>query len=125
MNTSMASAGADATRIILYGHARCPQVGPVKSILNGARAPFEYVNIRQDAAAAERVRQINNGNESVPTLIFPDGSTLTEPSVGQLRDSLARFGYQIRPTAWLTGNLPKIAIGLGIALAVARALGWF
>lgn len=122
----MSSTESVATRpIILYGHARCPQVGPVRRILSGANAPFEYVNIHQDGAAAERVRQINGGNESVPTLILPDGSTLTEPSVGQLRDSLARFGYRVRPTAWLVGNLPKIIIGLGVALALARALGWF
>ena len=124
----MSSIESDSTAtrpIILYGHARCPQVGPVRRILSGANVPFEYVNIHQDGAAAERVRQINAGNESVPTLIFPDGSTLTEPSVRQLRDSLARFGYRVRPTAWIAGNLPKIIIGLGVGLALARALGWF
>jgi mycoredoxin len=125
MQPSMPNGGAAAGPIILYGHASCPQVPPVKSILKGAAAPFEYVNIHQDAAAAERVRSINNGNESVPTLVFPDGSTLTEPSVGQLKARLAGFGYQVRPSAWLIGNLPKIIIVLGIGLAMARALGWF
>jgi hypothetical protein len=61
----------------------------------------------------------------VPTLVFPDGSTLTEPSVGQLKARLAGFGYQVRPTAWLIGNLPKIIIGLGMGLGIARFLGWF
>lgn len=123
--SSVENDSAAIVPITLYGHARCPQVGPVKRILNGARVPFEYVNIHRDDAAAARVRQINNGNESVPTLIFPDGSTLTEPSVRQLSDSLARFGYQVRPTAWLVGNLPKIIIGLGIGLALARMFELF
>jgi mycoredoxin len=50
--------------------------------------PFDQINIDNDAAARERVKAINNGYASVPTLIFPDGSTLTEPSFRQLRAKL-------------------------------------
>ena len=61
-------------------------------MLEEAKVEYEYVNIYADEAARERVRAINRGCESVPTLVFPDGSTLTEPSRYQLVDRLKRMG---------------------------------
>jgi mycoredoxin len=74
--------------ITVYGHPSCPAIGPVKGLLTQSKVTFDYIDIHQDSAAAARVRAINNGNESVPTLVFPDGSTLTEPSVGELQAKL-------------------------------------
>ena len=54
-------------------------------MLRRSKARYAYIDIRRDAQARDRVREINNGYESVPTLVFPDGSTLTEPPAGQLR----------------------------------------
>lgn len=79
--------------IILYGHAGCPMVAPVKRLLEQVDAPFDYVNIHQDQEARLRVREINRGFESVPTLVFPDGSTLTEPSSRVLSAKLKEMGY--------------------------------
>ncbi len=110
-------------KIILYGHSACPSVGPIRGLLRQAQVPFEYINIRQDQAAALRVRTLNNGYESVPTLVFPDGSTLTEPSVGELKAKLEALGYQVGWLAWLIGHAWLIAIGLGVVWALARALG--
>lgn len=90
-----------SNQIILYGHATCPQMPPVRKVLEQAQVPFQYINIHQDPAAAEHVRRINNGNESVPTLVFPDGSTLTEPSFGQLKEKLTGMGYQVSFVTWL------------------------
>ena len=53
---------------------------------------YEYINIRQDEAGRARVREINSGCESVPTLVFPDGSTLTEPSIHALKRKLELLG---------------------------------
>jgi hypothetical protein len=45
--------------------------------------------------------EINNGNASVPTLVFPDGSTLTEPSTAVLRQKLQSLGYAVpQPNLW-------------------------
>lgn len=68
-------------------------VPPVLHALDTAAVPYSYVDIRQDPEAAGRVRDINGGNESVPTLVFPDGSTLTEPGLGALRQKLGQLGY--------------------------------
>ncbi|WP_083470008.1 glutaredoxin domain-containing protein [Herpetosiphon geysericola] len=110
--------------IRMYGHARCPAVPPVRGMLNRAGVPYVYINIHNDPAAAALVRQINHGNESVPTLIFPDESTLTEPTTRQLRERLAQFGYRIPWTARLIGHGWKILIVAGVAFAIIRALGW-
>lgn len=90
---------APTTPIIFYGSSICPMVPPVRQTLQRARAPFEYVNISFDAAARQRVMEINHGNASVPTLVFPDGSTLTEPSDQALRQKLNGFGFEVGPAS--------------------------
>ncbi len=105
--------------IIVYGHPTCPGLGPVKGLLTQSKVKFEYIDIHQDSLAAARVCAINNGNESVPTLVFPDGSTLTEPTVGELKSKLESVGYQVGFVAWLIGNIWIIIfIGAGVLIAV-------
>lgn len=96
-------------KIIMYGRPMCPMVPPVEAILNSAEARFEYIDIYQDDAARNHVREINKGNESVPTLVFPDGSTLTEPRPADLQRKLVALGYDL-PSAdlwksYLAGQL--------------------
>jgi mycoredoxin len=116
--------------IIVYGHPTCPNLGPVKGLLTQSKVKFEYIDIHQDIAAAARVRAINNDNESVPTLVFPDGSTLTEPTVGELQSKLKSLGFKVGLVAWLTGHSRLIFfIGAGVLIAVLitvlRSLGVF
>ena len=82
-------------KVVLYGHRFCPQVRPVKSALERSAIPYDYVDIRQNEAGRLRVLEINAGNESVPTLVFEDGSTLTEPSTKVLQDHLEALGYEL------------------------------
>jgi mycoredoxin len=94
----------EGNKIILYGRPACAMVPPVQNALKRAGAAYEYVDIYSVLEARERVREINHGYESVPTLAFPDGSTLTEPSVGQLQAKLQSLGYEMRsptPMEWL------------------------
>jgi len=81
-------------RIILYGTPTCPMVLPASGILRRAKAPFVYIDISKDEEAKAVIRDINNGNESVPTLIFPDNTTLTEPSRSALQEKLLEYGYE-------------------------------
>lgn len=105
--------------IIVYGHPTCPNLGPVKGLLTQSKVKFEYIDIHQDAVAADHVRTINNGNESVPTLVFPDGSTLTEPTVGELQSKLKSLGYKAGLVAWLIGHIRLIFfIVAGLLIAV-------
>jgi mycoredoxin len=97
--------------IIVYGHRWCGMVRPVLEVLQKAEAPFEYVNIHEDAEGRERLREINDGYESVPTLVFPDGSTLTEPSLAQLQAKLRTMGREIPPPKWLVAILRLLGQG--------------
>jgi mycoredoxin len=111
-------------KLILYGHPTCPKVPPVRGLLARSKVDYEYIDIRRDPEAAERVREINRGYESVPTLLFPDGSTLTEPSVKELITKLESLGYSVGPGAWLIGNLWIVAIILLVLLAALRIAGF-
>jgi mycoredoxin len=56
-----------------------------------AREGIQYteVNIEQDEAAADLVMQVNGGNRTVPTVVFPNGAALTNPSIAQVKAQLA------------------------------------
>ena len=47
------------------------------------------VDIERDPAAAEFVMSVNGGNQTVPTLVLPDGTTMVNPSAAQVRERLA------------------------------------
>ena len=88
-------------KVIMYGTPTCAMVPPVRGMLNRAQVEFDYVDILEDAVGAARVKEINAGYASVPTLVFPDGSTLTEPSTAVLRQKLESLGYTIpKPNLW-------------------------
>lgn len=46
------------------------------------------VDIEQDPAAADYVMSVNGGNQTVPTVVFPDGSAMTNPSAAQVKERL-------------------------------------
>ena len=50
---------------------------------------FEEIDIEVDPDAAAIVESVNGGNQTVPTLVFDDGSALTNPSIGQVLERLA------------------------------------
>jgi mycoredoxin len=54
--------------------------------------PFVPVDIETDPEAVEFVKVANGGNATVPTVRFPDGSTLTNPTIAQVRAQLAAAG---------------------------------
>jgi mycoredoxin len=49
------------------------------------------VDIEADPAAADYVMSVNGGNQTVPTLVFPDGSAMTNPSAIQVKNRLAEL----------------------------------
>lgn len=83
--------------ILLYGHTYCPQVHTVRAALDEGGVDYEYIDILKDVDGRLRVKEINHGNESVPTLVFPDGSTLTEPSQEELSEHFKSHGFPLRP----------------------------
>ncbi|MDF1500796.1 MAG: glutaredoxin domain-containing protein [Anaerolineales bacterium] len=105
--------------VILYGNPFCPQVYSIRRVLDRSGTEYEYFDIRQDEMAAARVREINHGNESVPTLVFPDSSTLTEPSTQELLQKLRGYGEDVE----VPRNVAVIALLLeGPSLRLLAAL---
>jgi mycoredoxin len=50
---------------------------------------YRVVDIEHDPTAADFVMSINGGNQTVPTVLFPDGTALTNPSLAEVKARLA------------------------------------
>lgn len=79
--------------ITLYGTGWCPDCKRSKQFFGEQRVPYHYVDIDNEPEAIAFVEQTNNGLRSIPTIVFPDGSVLVEPSNAQLAEKL---GMQTR-----------------------------
>jgi mycoredoxin len=79
---------AEPTAIILYTSNICGHSWAVERFMKEQDIVVKLVNIDDDPEARQRVMEINRGYASVPTLVFPDGTHLTEPSFRQLREKL-------------------------------------
>jgi len=73
----------------MYSTPWCGYCHRLKSQLDREGIEFEVVDIEQHPEAAETVARVNDGNQTVPTLLFTDGSTQTNPSVAQVKEKLA------------------------------------
>ena len=67
----------------------CGYCHRLKSQLHREGIEFDMVDIEQHPEAAQTVAQANGGNQTVPTLLFSDGTTQTNPSVGQVKEKLS------------------------------------
>ncbi|MDQ6650381.1 MAG: mycoredoxin [Actinomycetota bacterium] len=76
------------TEMTIYSTTWCGYCTRLKRQLDREGVSYAEVNIEHDPVAAELVMQVNGGNQTVPTVIFPDGSALTNPSLSQVTDKL-------------------------------------
>ncbi|MEZ0397369.1 MAG: glutaredoxin domain-containing protein [Anaerolineales bacterium] len=72
----------------MYGTRWCGDCRRARAFLDRHGIAYRWIDIDQDAEAAARVERLNNGFRSVPTLVWPDGSMLVEPSNAQLAAKL-------------------------------------
>ena len=63
----------------------------LKKLMQRDGIEFAEVDIENDAAAADLVMQANGGNRTVPTLLFADGTALTNPSLDQVKSQLGQL----------------------------------
>ena len=73
----------------MYSTPWCGYCHRLKGQLERAGIEFTEVDIEQVPDAAELVEKINNGNQTVPTVVFPDGTAMTNPSLAQVAEKLA------------------------------------
>jgi len=74
--------------ILVYSTTWCPDCKRAKKFFGEQRLPYVNIDIEEDAKAMALVEKINQGKRIVPTIIFPDGDILVEPSDAQLADKL-------------------------------------
>ena len=74
--------------ITMYATTWCGDCKRAKSFFERNGIEYSLVNIEEDEAAAAYVVEVNEGYQSVPTIVFPDGSILTEPTDQELKEKL-------------------------------------
>ena len=79
----------NAGEILMFTTTWCGYCDRLKSQLKKADISWTEINIEEVSGSAEYVASVNNGNQTVPTVVFPDGSTATNPSLRFVQDSLA------------------------------------
>ncbi len=73
----------------MYSTPWCGYCHRLRGQLDREGIAYQVVDIEQDPSAAELVMKVNNGNQTVPTLVYADGSAQTNPSVAQVKQKLA------------------------------------
>ena len=79
-----------AEKIKMYATTWCGDCRLAKRWFDSHGIAYDYINIEEDDEAAELVLKVNKGMRSVPTIIFPDGSVLVEPSPRELAAKFAQ-----------------------------------
>lgn len=74
--------------IVCYGTCHCPDCWRARWLLDRHQIPYRWIDIEKDPEARAYVEEMNGGYRSVPTLVFPDGSILVEPSNAELIEKL-------------------------------------
>ncbi|MFL2804421.1 MAG: glutaredoxin domain-containing protein [Dehalococcoidia bacterium] len=75
-------------KIKFYGTMWCSDCHRSKDFLDSHKIDYDYTDVDENQELARYITKINNGLQRVPTLIFPDGSILVEPTNQQLADKL-------------------------------------
>ena len=78
-----------AGSVTMYTTTWCGYCRRLKSQMDAAGVVYAEVDIEQHPAAAAYVERVNGGNQTVPTLVFPDGSAATNPSLAEVERRLA------------------------------------
>jgi mycoredoxin len=77
--------------ILFYATSWCGDCFRAKRVFARLGVAYRYVDIEKDDVAAAVVMRLNRGMRRVPTIVFPDGSVLAEPSNHVLEDKLAPY----------------------------------
>lgn len=77
--------------IRMYGADWCGDCRRSKRFLAEHKIAFEFINVDEDAEGTAFVLEVNNGKRIIPTIVFPDGGILVEPSDAELSEKLGIY----------------------------------
>ena len=77
-------------QMTMYTTSWCGFCRRLKTLLDREGIGYEEIDIERTPGAAEIVMQVNGGDRTVPTVVYPDGSAATNPSFGEVRTALAQ-----------------------------------
>ncbi|MCB0005104.1 MAG: NrdH-redoxin [Anaerolineales bacterium] len=75
-------------QLIVYTKSWCGDCHRTKRLLDNYEIPYQEIDAEADPAHGQYIAGLNGGQERVPTLIFPDGSIMVEPSDAALSERL-------------------------------------
>jgi mycoredoxin len=75
--------------VTMYSTPWCGYCHRLKGQMDREGIAYDVVDIEQHPEAAALVEKVNNGNQTVPTLVYADGSAQTNPSLIQVKEKLA------------------------------------
>jgi mycoredoxin len=78
------------SQIVMYTTEHCADCYRAKAFFEANEVKYLRVKLEDDAEATEFVMTVNNGHRTVPTIIFPDGAILAEPSWEELREKISK-----------------------------------
>ena len=87
----MSSYEAQPDRPTMFTTTWCGYCARLKNQLKRSGVEWTEVDIEAHPDAAEVVASVNGGNQTVPTLLFSDGSSMTNPSASQVERKLAEL----------------------------------
>jgi len=74
------------SQIVMYSTEYCSDCRRAKDFFEANGIKYLRIGLEGNEEATEFVMNVNDGSRSVPTIIFPDGSVLVEPSLEELRE---------------------------------------
>lgn len=75
--------------VTMYSTVWCGYCRRLRDQMDREGIGYRVVDIEEDPEAARLVMSVNDGMQTVPTLVFPDGSALTNPTLAQVKKQLA------------------------------------
>jgi mycoredoxin len=78
--------------ITMYGADWCGDCRRSKRLLEELDVQVNHIDVEVDKSAAAKVVEINGGAQSIPVIVFSDGTHLTEPSDNDLKAKLTALG---------------------------------
>lgn len=88
-STGNSQAAGSVAAVTMYTTTWCGYCKRLKRMMQDDGISFVEIDIEQTPGTAEIVEKVNDGNRTVPTLVFTDGSAMTNPSLAKVKEKLA------------------------------------